>query len=152
MDTFKSWLNESNTRYSVEVNFRTKIKEVLESYARICLGYVSAALKQADLHVKQVFDDGLIRILVSARNWDDGSWTIVVSWNPHHNCFVITKGFYNKLNKQISYKIGSETHCKTDNASEITALVKSTMHQLKNEPDRHIQKLKGVPLKRGPKS
>lgn len=153
MDTFKGWiLNESNTRYSVEVNFRTKIKEVMESYARICLGYVSAALKQTDMHVKQVFDDGLIRIIVSARNWDDGSWVVVVSWNPHHNCFVITKGFYNKMNKQVSYKNGSEIHCKTDNASEITAQVRTTMHQIKDQPDRHVEKLKRVPLKRGPKS
>lgn len=159
MDTFIGWLrqhdttlNEASTRYSVEVNFRTKLKEVMESYARIALGYVSAALKQSDIHVKQVFDDGLIRILASSRNWDDGSWVVVVSWNPHHNCFVMTKGFFNKMNKQVSFKSGSEVRCKTDNASEITTQIKSLLHQLKDQPDRHVEKLKRVPLKRGPKA
>jgi hypothetical protein len=157
METFIGWLkqqeslDEANTRYSVEVNFRTKISEILENYARIALGYVSAALKHADLHVKQVFDDGLIRILVSSRNWDDGEWVVVVSWNPHHKCFFITKDFYNKMNKQVSYKGDASQKCESDNPAEITAAVKNLMHKLKDTPDRHVEKLKRVPLKRGPK-
>jgi hypothetical protein len=157
MQTFIEWLrnleplNEENTRYSVEVNFRTKVGEVLEHYARITLGYVSAALKHSDYHVKQVFDDGLIRILVSSRNWDDGTWVVVVSWNPHHKRFFITKGFYNKLSKGVSYTKGSEQPCDSDNASEITGAVKNLLHHLKDQKDRHIEKLKKVPLKRGPK-
>lgn len=159
MESFVSWLknksedsvNESNTRYSIEVNFRTNTKEVLEHHAKICLGYVSAALKHADFHVKQVFDDGVIRILVSSRNWDDGEWIVVVSWNPHHNCFFITKGFFNKLQKNVSYKKETPVRCDADNASDITQKVKNLMHQLKDQPDKHIEKLKKVPLKTGPK-
>ncbi len=157
MGTFIDWLKsrepltEGNTRYSVEVNFRTSIDEVLESYARIALGFVSAALKSADYHVKQIFDDGLIRILVSSRNWDDGEWVVVVSWNPHHRCFFLTPGFYDRMNRQVSYKKQAPQRCDSDNPSEITRQVKSLMHSLKQQPDRHIQKLKRVPLKRGPK-
>lgn len=158
MDNFIGWLknqeaaiNESNTRYSVEVNYRTRIKEALEAYARITLGYVSAALKHAEFHVKQVFDDGLLRILVSIRNWDDGGWVAVLSWNPHHNCFFITTGFYNKLTKSVSVKKDEGKKCEADNAAELTNQVKNVMHSLKGTKDRYVEKLKKVPLKRGPK-
>lgn len=159
MQTFIQWMaakaepvNESNTRYSVEVNFRTKIKEILENYAKVSLGYVSAALKASDFHIKQVFDDGLIRVLVSSRNWDDGEWVVVVSWNPHHNSFFITKGFYNKMTKNVSIpKAHTSDKMKADNAAQITAEIRNMMHDLKDKKDRHIQKLKKVPLKRGPK-
>ena len=160
MDNFIGWLKkkeqgplteDSSTRYSVEVNYRTRIKEALEAYARITLGYVSAALKHADYHVKQVFDDGLLRILVSTRNWDDGEWVAVVSWNPHHSMFLITTGFYNKLTKSVSVKKDSAKKIEAENAAEITNHVKNMMHHLKGLKDRHIEKLKKVPLKRGPK-
>lgn len=159
MVTFIEWLktlpdpvNESNTtRYSVDVNFRSRIKEVLENYARICLGYVSAALKAAEYHVKQVFDDGLLRILVSSRNWDDGEWVVVVSWNPHHSRFFVSKGFYNKMSKNVSIQKDSAQPCGGDNAAEIAQQVKNLMHDLKGKKDRHIEKLKKVPLKTGPK-
>jgi hypothetical protein len=159
MSTFIGWLieqsdetlDEANTRYSVEINYRTKIKEILENYAKITLGFVSAALKQANLHAKQIFDDGLVRIIVSSRNWDDGEWVVVVSWNPHHNCFIITTGFYNKMTRDISIKRGGGKKCGAENAAEIASEVKTLMHTLKGLKDRHVQKLKGVPLKRGPK-
>ncbi len=157
MQNFIGWLkekqnlNEDNTRYSIEVNYRTRIKEALEAYARITLGYVSAALKHGDYHVKQVFDDGLLRILVSNRNWDDGEWVTVVSWNPHHRTFVISTGFYNKLTKSVSVKKDSAKTVPAENAAEIANHVKNTMHHLKGLKDRHIEKLKKVPLKRGPK-
>jgi hypothetical protein len=158
MQTFVQWLaskdtlNEADTRYSVEVNFRTKIKEILANYAKISLGYVSAALKAADFHVKQVFDDGVVRILVSSRNWDDGEWVVVVSWNPHHNAYFMTKGFFNKLTKHVSIpKDSPSKKLEADNAAQITAEIKNTMHSLKDRKDRHIEKLKKVPLKRGPK-
>lgn len=154
MQSFNNWLNEqqlneADTRYSVEVNFRTKIDEVLTNAAKICLGYASAALKKADFHVRQVFEEKPLRILVSSRNWDDGEWVCLVSWNPEHKCYVISKGFYNKDRKSVSVQ-GSK-HCSAENASEIANEVKNMMHGLKNEPDRHVQKLKKVPLKRGPK-
>jgi hypothetical protein len=156
MNKFSDWLNnmklsEGTTRYSIEVNFRTKLPEALEGYAKIALGFVSAALKKADFHVKQVFDDGLIRILVSTRNWDDGEWVVVLSWNPHHKAFVMTPGYYNKLNKSVSFKKDAPTVLQSDSPSELTKLVKDAMEKLKDVPDRHIEKLKKVPLKRGPK-
>ena len=145
-------LNESadSTRYSVEVNFRTTSDEALESYAKIALGYVSAGLKQHNFHVKHVYTEKPIRILVSSRNWDDGEFCGVISWNPEHKCFVVSKGFYNKDRKTVS--IQSSEKCSGDNAAEITKQVYNLMHHMKGQPDRHQEKLKPVPLKRGPKS
>jgi Zn-finger protein len=155
MKSFIGWLKtqdtlaEADTRYSVEVNFRTKIDEVMKNAAKITLGYASAALKKAEFHVRQVFEEDPLRILVSTRNWDDGEWVCLVSWNPEHKCFVISKGFYNKDRKSVSVQ-GSK-HCNAENASEIANEVKNMMHSLKDKPDRHVEKLKKAPLKRGPK-
>lgn len=155
MKSFIGWLkiqdtlSEADTRYSVEVNFRTKIEEVMKNAAKITLGYASAALKKAEFHVRQVFEEDPLRILVSTRNWDDGEWVCLVSWNPEHKCFVISKGFYNKDRKSVSVQ-GSK-HCNAENASEIANEVKNMMHSLKDKPDRHVEKLKKAPLKRGPK-
>jgi len=151
---FAQTLNEASStsaRYSVEVNFRTQIKEMMEGYAKICLGYVSAAMKQSGYHVKQVYDQKPIRILVSSRNWDDGEWSGIVYFHPEHDggCFIISKGFYNKEAKSVSMQ--SRTKCKGDSAAEIVTELRNLMHSLKGKPDRHQEKLKGVPLKRGPK-
>lgn len=162
MSDFLDWLNEkgyspdviaestSSNRYSVEVNFRTTVEEVAEGFAKIALGYVSAGLKQHNFHVKHVYGEEPIRILVSSRNWDDGEWICAVSWNAAHKCFVVSKGFYNKDRKTVS--IQSSEKCKGENAFEIMKQVYNTMHDLKGKPDRHMEKLKPVPLKRGPKS
>ena len=77
MDNFIDWVNnqvlsEADTRYSVEVNYRTKTDEVLKNAAKITLGYASAALKKLDFHVKQIFDQEPFRIMVFARNCDYG--------------------------------------------------------------------------------
>ena len=155
MKSFIGWLKiqdtlaEADTRYSVEVNFRTKIDEVMKNAAKITLGYASAALKKAEFHVRQVFEEDPLRILVSTRNWDDGEWVCLVSWNPEHKCFVISKGFYNKDRKSVS--VQGRKHCNAENASEIANEVKNMMHSLKDKPDRHVEKLKKAPLKRGPK-
>jgi hypothetical protein len=153
MKTFESWafqqLNESTAKYSVEVNYRTNTKEVLESAAKIALGYVSAIIKSHDFHVKQVYDEKPIRILVSQRNWDDGEWTAVVTWNTEQHCFVISKGFYNKDRATVS--VQSSEKCPGDSASDVAKHVMNMMHNLKEEPNRHQPKLKPVPLKRGPK-
>jgi hypothetical protein len=154
MQTFISWLksiniSESDSRYSVEVNFRTKTDEVLHQAAKITLGYASAALKKADMHVRQVFEEKPLRIMVSARNWDDGEWVVLVSWNPDNKHYVISKGFYNKDRKSVSVQQTKVSHA--ENAAEIANDVKNMMHSLKDTPDRHVQKLKKVPLKRGPK-
>lgn len=137
------------TRYSVEANFRSNIKEVLHAFAKICLGYVSAALKQSGYHVKHVYEEKPLRILISSRNWDDGEWVGMVTFNPEHNCFIISKGFYNKDRKTIS--VQSSKKCSGDSAADIAKELRNMMHGLKDKPDRHVEKLKGIPMKRGPK-
>jgi hypothetical protein len=155
METFIGWLkslsnlNEADTRYSVEVNFRTRTDEILHNAAKITLGYASAALKKAEFHVKQVFEQEPLRILVSKRNWDDGEWVAMASWNPKERCYIVSKGFYNKDRKTVSVQHSQKCHA--ENAAEITNELRNMMHGLRNEPDRHVEKLKKVPLKRGPK-
>jgi hypothetical protein len=138
------------SRYAVEVNYRTTSKEALEGYAKICLGYVSAALKNHGYHTKHVFTEKPLRLLVSSRNWDDGEWTGVVTWNSDHNCFVVSKGFYNKDRRTVS--IQSSQKCDGDSAADVVKTLHNTMHSVKGQPDRHVVKMKPVPLKRGPKS
>lgn len=154
MESFRTWLksellSEADTRYSVEINFRTRTDEVLHHAAKVTLGYASAALKKMDLHVKQVFEQDPVRIMVSARNWDDGEWVCTVSWNPSKKKYIISKGFYNKDRKTVS--ISDSKDSDATNAAEIAREVRNIMHSLKDLPDRHVEKLKKVPLKRGPK-
>lgn len=138
----------THTRYSVEINYQSKQDEVLEKYAQIALGYVSAALKQYQYHVKHVYTDKPLRILVGSRNWDDGEWVAVVSWNPTHKCFVVSKGYYNKDRRSVSIQ-GSE-RC-GDSPADITKHVYNLMHHLKSVPDKWKPRLKGAQQKRGPK-
>lgn len=155
MKTFEQWtfqqLNESasTNRYSVEINYRTNAKEVLEGFAKLALGFVSAVLKNHDYHVKQVFDAKPIRILISTRNWDDGEWAGIVTWNDEHRCFVVSKGFYNKDRNTVS--IQKSEKCSGDSAAEIAKHLMNYMHNLQDKPDRSGPKLNPVPLKRGPK-
>lgn len=154
MQTFIGWLKsgtllESNSRYSVEVNYRTRTNEVLHNAAKITLGYASAGLKKAEYHVKQVFEEEPLRILVSTRNWDDGEWVGVVSWHPSKMKYVVSCGFYNKDRKSVSVQKSKESDA--ENAADIVKEVRNMMHDLKDKPDRHVEKLKRVPLKRGPK-
>jgi hypothetical protein len=144
-------INEGNTRYSVEVNYRTKTREVLEGFAKIALGYVSAGLKKRGYHVRQIFDESPIRIMVSSRNWDDGEWVGMVSYSSKDDggCFIISNGFYNKERKTIS--IQRSERCKNDTPAEIAKELVNMMHGLKGEKDRHTEKLNSVKLKRGPK-
>jgi len=137
------------SRYSIEVNYRTTPEEALDGFAKISLGYVSAALKNHGYHTKHVFTEKPFRLLVSSRNWDDGEYTGLITWSKEHNCFLLSKGFYNKERKTIS--IQSTKKCSGDSAAEVAKELHNTMHGLKNEPDRHQEKLKPVPLKRGPK-
>jgi hypothetical protein len=137
------------SRYAIEVNYRTNKKEALEGFAKICLGYVSAALKKYGYHTKHVFTEKPLRLLVSSRNWDNGEWIGMVTWNHERNCFVLSKGFYNKDRKTVS--IQSSKECTADTAADITKELHNTMHHLKGQPDRNIPNLRPVPLKRGPK-
>lgn len=140
-----------HTRYSVEVNYRTNKEDVLNGFAKISLGYVSAALKREGYHVKLIFDEQPYRIIVSARNWDDGGWCGLISYNNKIDMFVLSKGFYNKSKKTVSVtsneKISGEM-----NASNMTKNLKNIMDDLKNKKDMHKEKLKGINLKRGPKN
>lgn len=138
------------SRYSVEVNYRTTAKEVLEGFAKLSLGYVSAALKNFGFHTRHVFTEKPLRLLVSSRNWDDGTITGLISWNPDHNCFVISKGFYNKERKTVS--VQSSKKFEGESAADIAKNLHNMMHQLKNEPDKFMSPLKPVNLKRGPKN
>lgn len=155
MKTFAEFRQENITeaaetsRYAVEVNYRTTAKEALEGYAKITLGYVSAALKNHGYHTRHVFVEKPLRLLVSSRNWDDGEWCGVVTWNPDHNCFVLSKGFYNKERRSV--EVQSSNKCTGDSAAEVVKDLHNAMHQMKGQPDRHMPKLKPVPLKRGPK-
>ena len=153
MHDFLNWLRLDEgtdyTRYSVEVSYRSKKDEVLKAYAKICLGYISAGMKNANFHVKHVFDQDPIRILISSRNWDDGEWVIVVNWNSNKKMFILSYGFYNKERRSVS--IQKSEDCAYDNAAEIVRLLKNKMHELKDKPDRHTVKLKKVPFKTGPK-
>ena len=137
------------SRYSVEVNYRTDIDEALDGFAKICLGYVSAALKRVGYHTKHVYTEKPLRLLVSSRNWDDGENAGCITWHPDHKCFVLSKGTYNRDRNTIS--ISKSERCSGKSASELSKEMINTMHQLKNEPDKHKEKLKPVPLKRGPK-
>jgi hypothetical protein len=140
-----------HTRYSVEINYRTKKEDVLSGFAKITLGYVSAALKKEGYHVKLIFDEEPYRIIVTARNWDDGGWCSLISYNHKLDMFVLSKGFYNKSKKTVSVvdseKIGGDL-----NASSMTYKLKNVMDDIKHKPDNHKEKLKGINLKRGPKS
>lgn len=143
------FLNESATRYSVEVNYRTTKKELLEGFAKLILGYVSAAIKKHNYHTKQIFENKPLRIIVSSRNWDDGEWVGMVSYNAELNEFIITKGYYNKMDKTVS--IISSKKSSGNSAAEIAKELYEMMIALKNEPDRHTKKMNPVHLKRGPK-
>lgn len=137
------------SRYSVEINYRTKKSEALEGFAKICLGYVSAALKKYGYHTKHVFTEKPLRLLVSSRNWDDGEWVGLVSWNGDQECFVVSKGFYNKNKRTVN--IQKSEKCSNESAAEIAKDLNNLMNSLKDTPNKHTEKLKPVPLKRGPK-
>jgi hypothetical protein len=144
-------LNEVSSagRYSVEVNYRTSTEEVLDNFAKICLGFVSAAMKNLGFHIRHVYEQRPFRILISTRNWDDGEWIGVVSWHSGKHCFVLSKGFFNKDRKTVA--IQSSHQAKGTEASEIVKEIRTLMNEVKNLPDRHIDKMKPVPMKRGPK-
>lgn len=149
---FRDWLTkriDEDTRYSVEINYRTKSEEVLKGFAKIALGYVSAAMKKRGFHVKQVFDEDPVRIVVSSRNWDDGEWVAMIHYRAREGHFVMSNGFYNKDRRTIT--IQRSERCPDDTPSGMTRGLVNMMHSLKGVPDRHAEKLNPVKLKRGPK-
>jgi hypothetical protein len=153
MKSFNDWkLEESvdSSRYSISVNYRTDPNEVLDAYSKIALGFVSAAMKNYGFHTKHVYAEQPYRLIIATRNWDDGEWVAVVSWDFKNKCFVISRGFYNKNNKTVSV-IKTES-CSGKTASEISKEAYNLLQDLKDKPDRYQDKLKPVNLKRGPKT
>jgi hypothetical protein len=139
-----------SSHYSIEVNFRTTKKEMLAAYAKLVLGYVSAAVKRNGYHVKHVYSEVPVRILVATRNWDDGEWVASVIYNPEHNCFVMTAGHWNKDRRTISVSSDETKKIEADDAAGITTKLINYMHDLKKKESRK-QPLKTAPHKRGPK-
>jgi hypothetical protein len=153
--SFKDWydtalLVEDVSRYSVEVNYRTSKKEVLDSWAKLVLGFVSAALQREGYHVKHIYTEKPFRILVSTNNWDDGAWTCVLLYNPEKECFVVSSGFWNKDRRTISIQRDTDK-CAEDTASGLVQRLLNFMYELKKREPRRINTLKPAPMKRGPK-
>lgn len=142
-------LIESANRYSVEVNYRTNLDEVVDGFAKLVLGYISAGMKNCGYHCKTVFTDKPYRVLVSTRNWDDGEWIGLAVYNHSHKHFVIAAGHYNKDRKTVS--IQKSQKCDANSAAEICKELRNYMEKLKRETPRQSNTLEPVKLKRGPK-
>lgn len=144
-------LNESSqhARYSVEVNYRSTFDEVADAFAKLCLGYVSAALKSSGYHCKTVFDAKPYRVLVGTRNWDDGEWIAIATFCHKDHHFHIGEGNYNKDKKTVSIHRKRKSDKKT--ASEITKELRNMLERLKRTNPVRSSSLLSAPLKRGPK-
>lgn len=149
---FENLLTESGTRYSIEVNFRTNFKEAMEHFSKLVLGYVMAALKQHKYHVKHVYTVKPYRILISTRQWDDGEWVGILTYNEEHNCFIFTPGVYSKMRGTASYGQSNSKKCTGTSAAEITKEVLNHMEDVKKKPLRDGERLKPINRKRGPSS
>jgi hypothetical protein len=153
--SFKEWYDiqlmcEDVSRYSIEVNYRTSKKEVLSAWAKLVLGFVSAALQREGYHVKHIYSEKPMRILVSTNNWDDGAWTAILMFNQEQECFVISSGFWNKDRRTVS--IQKDTgRCSEDTAAALVGKLMNFMHDLKGRDPRVLNQLKPAPMKRGPK-
>jgi len=147
-----SLLNEKveSSRYAVEVNYRTTVDEMNHGFAKIALGYVSAALKKMNYHVKLVFSEKPLRVIVSSRNWDDGEWVGMISYNNELDCFVLSKGHYNKMKKSVIVTEKEKVEGKIS-AEEMSNKLYKKMQELKSLPDKKKDTIH-VSHKRGPKS
>jgi len=148
-DVESAMLSEATTRYSVEVNYRTTAKEMKEGFAKLVLTYISAAVKQRGYHTKKVFDQEPIRIIVSTKNWVDGEWVYVISYHSRMDCFIISKGFYNKDRDTVTIQDSSEK-CDGDSAAEIFKSLSQKLEKVREEPPHHVGGLKPVKGKTGP--
>jgi hypothetical protein len=154
---FSNWLQKTEddilkeyvSRYSIGVNYRTDLDEVLDGFGKLSLGFLSAAIKNAGYHVKQVYNQTPMRILISTRNWDDGEWVGVVCYNRELNCFIMAKGFYNKDRKTVS--IQQHQKCNEKSAADLAKSLLNYMEGLRKEKPRNPFQLKPAKLKRGPK-
>ena len=148
-DMKEQQLQESASRYSIPVDYRTGKSEVMENFARMVLGFVSSAMKGIGYHVKNLYNDNPYRIIISSRNWDDGEWCGCLLFDLKKNKFVIAEGHYNKDKRTVSIKKASNTDKHT--GSDLYKEMKELMDRLKRMKGR--QSLQGVNnKKRGPKS
>jgi hypothetical protein len=147
-----SLLNErvETSRYAVEVNYKTTVEEANHGFAKIALGYVSAALKKMNYHVKMVFSSKPLRVIVSSRNWDDGEWVGMISYNNSIGCFVLSKGYYNKMNKTVKVT-NTEKITGSVNAAAMAEKLANEMDKIKDLPDKKLPDLR-IHMKRGPKT
>lgn len=155
MSGFRDWhdlrfLNEDVSRYSVEVNYRTSKKEVLDAWAKLVLGFVSAALQREGYHCKHIYSEKPFRILVTTNNWDDGAWTAVLLFNHDHECFVISSGFWNKDRKTVSIQRDTGK-CSESTAVDLVNKMLNFMYDLRKRDPRRVNQLKPAPMKRGPR-
>ncbi len=134
-----------NIRYSVEINFDTTKDDCLLSYAKIMLGYVSAAMKKMNYHVKLVFSEKPLRLIVASRNWDDGEWVGMISYNNEKDHFTISKGFYNKLDRTVSIQ---DTELIDDpiNGKIISLKLRDMMKNLEGKKDRFVPNYRKLKL------
>lgn len=145
---FYQFLESNTNRYSVEVNYRTTTEELEDGFAKLVLGYVSAALKNANYHVKMVMQVKPYRIIVSANNFQEGEWVYVASYNHEKKCFVVSKGFYNKNSGNVT--VQSSKQCEAKSAAELYKDLYNHMAAIKNSEPHHLD-LKGAKMKTGPK-
>lgn len=126
-----------NSRYSVEVNFDTNKDDCLIAYAKIMLGYISAAMKKMNYHVKLVFSEKPLRLIVASRNWDDGEWVGMIAYNDQKDHFTMSKGFYNRLHKTVSVE---NTECLENpiNAKILSLKLRDMMKDLEGKKDRFV--------------
>jgi hypothetical protein len=147
-----SLLNEKveASRYAVEVDFRTTQDEANFGFAKIALGYVSSTLKKMGYHVKLVFSEKPLRVIVSSRNWDDGEWVGMISYNSQHNVFVLSKGNFNKSDRTVTLQKSTAIE-KPFSGKNMSEKLKSLMDDLKKE--KPVKKMEiNIKLKRGPKT
>ncbi len=137
-------------RYSVEVNYRTTIEEAIDSFVKLCIGYVSAGLKNCGYHCKMVTTNKPYRLLVGTRNWDDGEWIGILTFDNKKKCFMISEGSYNKSKKTVS--IHKWKDCDGVSAGELVKHMRDLMERLKKTNPVRSGTLEPVKLKRGPKS
>jgi len=138
-----------SNRYSIEVNYRTKIEEVVDNFAKLALGYISAGMKNCGYHCKTMFIDQPFRVMVSTRNWDDGEWVGLAIFSHKEGQFIIAKGSYNKDVKTVT--IQSSKKSTGVSAAEIVRELRNLMEELKRTPPRGSNTLNPAELKRGPK-
>lgn len=140
-----------SSHYSVEVNYRTTKKELLDAYAKLCLGFISAAMKKHGYHCKHIYSDVPIRIIIATRNWDDGEWVAILAYNPHHAKFVLSAGYWNKDRRTVTIHEPATKHLEENDAAGLVTKLVNYMHELKHKEPRKIGILKPATMKRGPK-